>query len=60
MLSALLTIAVLHWLVLILPGANFLLVGQLAASGKRSTAYAAALVVANALVWHLFLAITFP
>lgn len=43
MFSALLTIAVLHWVVLLTPGANFLLVGQLAASGKRSTAGAAAL-----------------
>ncbi|MFT6591775.1 MAG: threonine/homoserine/homoserine lactone efflux protein, partial [Rhodoferax sp.] len=36
MLSALVTIALLHWLILIIPGANFLLIGQLAASGKRS------------------------
>jgi hypothetical protein len=43
MLSTLLTIAVLHWLVLVIPGANVLLVGQLAASGKRSTACVAAL-----------------
>lgn len=42
MLSTLLTIAFLHWLVLLIPGANFLLVGQLAASGKRSTACVAA------------------
>ncbi|MFT7115601.1 MAG: threonine efflux protein [Rhodoferax sp.] len=42
MLSALVTIALLHWLILIIPGANFLLIGQLAASGKRSTAFAAA------------------
>jgi len=42
MISTLLTIGFLHWLVLLLPGANFLLVGQLAASGKRSTACAAA------------------
>ena len=42
MLSTLLTIAVLHWLVLVIPGANVLLVGQLAASGKRSTACVAA------------------
>lgn len=43
MLSTLLTIGFLHWLVLLLPGANFLLVGQLAASGQRSTACVAAL-----------------
>jgi threonine efflux protein len=42
MISTLLTIGFLHWLVLLLPGANFLLVGQLAASGKRTTACAAA------------------
>lgn len=42
MISTLLTIGFLHWLVLLLPGANFLLVGQLAASGKRACACAAA------------------
>lgn len=42
MFSTLLTIAFLHWLVLLIPGANFVLVGQLAASGKRSTACVAA------------------
>ena len=41
MLETLITIAVLHWAVLILPGFNFLLIGQLAAAGKRSTALAA-------------------
>lgn len=41
MITPLLTIAVLHWLVLFVPGANFVLVGQLAASQKRSTAVAA-------------------
>ncbi len=43
MLNSLLTIALLHWVVLLVPGANFFLVGQLAASGQRSTACAAAL-----------------
>ena len=43
MISTLLTIGFLHWLVLLLPGANFLLVGQLAASGQRRTACVAAL-----------------
>jgi threonine efflux protein len=43
MLGVLLTMAVLHWVVLVTPGANFLLVGQLAASGRRSAACAAAL-----------------
>ena len=42
MLQVLLSISALHWLVLLTPGANFFMVGQLAASGKRSTAVAAA------------------
>lgn len=42
MLAILLTLATLHWIVLVTPGANFLLVGQLAASGQRSQALAAA------------------
>lgn len=42
MISTLLTIGFLHWLVLLLPGANFMLVSQLAASGQRTTACAAA------------------
>lgn len=41
MYTALLTIALLHWAVLLLPGFNFVLIGQLAASGKRSVAMAA-------------------
>jgi threonine efflux protein len=41
MLAALTTIALLHWAVLVLPGFNFLLIGQLAASGRRATALAA-------------------
>ena len=43
MLHTLLTIALLHWVVLVTPGANFVLVGQLAASGQRGPACAAAL-----------------
>ena len=42
MFSVLITIFLLHWAVLLTPGANFVLVGQLAASGQRSTACAAA------------------
>ncbi|OYU29356.1 MAG: lysine transporter LysE [Burkholderiales bacterium PBB2] len=42
MSSTLFTIALLHWVVLITPGANFVLVGQLAASGQRGAACAAA------------------
>ncbi|WP_374437617.1 LysE family translocator [Inhella sp.] len=43
MLSALISVALLHWLVLVTPGANFLLVGQLAASGQRRAAVLACL-----------------
>lgn len=39
MLATLLTIAVLHWAVLLLPGFNFVLIGQLAASGQRRAAW---------------------
>ena len=42
MLSVLITISILHWVALITPGVNFLLLGQLAASGRRSPALAAA------------------
>ncbi len=41
MLTALVTIALLHWAVLVLPGFNFVLIGQLAAGGKRATAMSA-------------------
>ncbi len=52
MLSVLLTIFFLHWAVLFTPGANFVLIGQLAASGRRSTACAAALGVTTVtLTW---------
>ena len=54
MMPTLLTIAVLHWAVLILPGFNFLLIGQLAASGRRSTAMAAVVGMTTAtLLWAL-------
>lgn len=43
MLASLIAIAFLHWVVLVTPGANFLLVGQLAASGQRRAAIAASL-----------------
>jgi threonine efflux protein len=39
--SALITIAILHWAVLIVPGFNFVLIGQLAAGGARPKAFAA-------------------
>lgn len=54
MLSTLLTIALLHWVVLITPGANVLLVSQLAASGHRRSAVFAGLGVSVvALLWAL-------
>lgn len=54
MMPTLLTIAVLHWAVLILPGFNFLLIGQLAASGRRATAMAAVAGMTTAtLLWAL-------
>ncbi|HTT12916.1 MAG TPA: LysE family transporter [Burkholderiaceae bacterium] len=46
MLAALLSVAVLHWLVLVVPGANVLVVSQLGASGHRRAARFAALGVA--------------
>ena len=52
MLSTLITIALLHWAILILPGFNFILVGQLAASGQRTTAmFAVAGMTTATLVW---------
>ncbi|NRF72140.1 LysE family transporter [Aquincola sp. S2] len=54
MLTTLLTIAVLHWMMLVTPGANVLLVSQLAASGHRRSAYFAGFgVSAVALGWAL-------
>jgi threonine efflux protein len=41
MLSTFLTIAVLHWVVLITPGVNFVLIAQLAAGSTRSVSLAA-------------------
>lgn len=41
MLNTLVTIALLHWAVLLVPGFNFLLIGQLAASDRRTAALAA-------------------
>lgn len=54
MLSTLLTVAFLHWLVLVTPGANVLLVSQLAASGHRTSACFAGLgVTIVAVTWAL-------
>jgi threonine efflux protein len=41
MLISLFSIAVLHWAVLLIPGFNFVLIGQLAAGGSRRAAMAA-------------------
>ncbi len=43
MITLLATILLLHWVVLITPGANVLLVSQLAASGQKRSAFFAAL-----------------
>lgn len=52
MLNVLLTIALLHWIVLLTPGVNFVLVTQLAASGhRRSAVFAAVGVTAVTLTW---------
>jgi threonine efflux protein len=54
MLTTLLSVAVLHWLVLVVPGANVLLVSQLGASGQRRDAcYAALGVTLVAGLWAL-------
>lgn len=54
MIATLLTIALLHWVVLVTPGANVLLVSQLAASGHRGRAcYAGLGVAVVAVVWAL-------
>jgi threonine efflux protein len=52
MLSSLISIAILHWAVLVLPGFNFLLIGQLSAAGKTSAAMSAVAGMATAtLMW---------
>ena len=42
MLTSLLAIAALHWAILVIPGFNFILVGQLAAGESRAAAMSAA------------------
>lgn len=55
MLSTLLAVALLHWVVLITPGANFLVVSSLAANGSRMSACFAALgVTVVAGIWSSF------
>lgn len=52
MYTSLLAIAVLHWAVLIIPGFNFVLIGQLAAGGSRREAMSAVAGMTMAtLVW---------
>lgn len=52
MTSALIAIALLHWIVLITPGANVLVVSNLAAGGSRKAAFFAGLgVTAVAGIW---------
>jgi threonine efflux protein len=52
MLTTLVTVTLLHWVVLVTPGANVLLVAQLAAAGhRRSACYAALGVTTVALTW---------
>lgn len=52
MLQSLVTIAVLHWAVLLVPGFNFVLIGQLAAGGSRRAAFAAVVGMTTAtLIW---------
>ena len=54
MLTTLITIAVLHWAVLLVPGFNFILIGQLAAGDARSKAFAAVAGMTSAtLAWAL-------
>jgi threonine efflux protein len=52
MFAALATMMILHWFVLVTPGANVLLISQLAASGdKRGAIYASLGVCTVTLVW---------
>ena len=52
MLASLLAIAVLHWAILVIPGFNFILVGQLAAGDSRKAAMSAVAGMTMAtLVW---------
>lgn len=52
MLATLLSVAVLHWVILVTPGANVLVVSQLAAGGARRAACFAALgITVVAVIW---------
>jgi len=53
-LATLLTVALLHWLALITPGANVMLISQIAASGhRRSACHAAIGISVVAVAWAL-------
>jgi threonine efflux protein len=55
MFTFLVTIALLHWAVLLIPGFNFVLIGQLAAGGTRRAAFAAVVGMTTAtLMWAAF------
>lgn len=58
MLTSLLTIAALHWAVLLLPGFNFVLISQLAASGQRRAAWFAVGGMTSATLAWALLAVT--
>lgn len=52
MLASLVTIAILHWAVLLVPGFNFVLIGQLAAGGSRRAALSAVVgMTTGTLIW---------
>lgn len=52
MLAPLITIAILHWAILLVPGFNFVLIGQLAAGGSRRAALAAVVgMTSGTLIW---------
>lgn len=52
MLTSLVSIALLHWAVLLVPGFNVVLIGQLAAGGSRATALLAVLgMTTGTLIW---------
>lgn len=52
MLATLISVAILHWVILVTPGANVLVVSQLAASGaRRAACFAAGGVTVVAVIW---------
>lgn len=57
MLTSLFAIAVLHWAVLMIPGFNFVLIGQLAAGGSRIAAMSAVAGMAAATLFWAILAV---